>query len=118
MGKVTAYEDGELDMPESTYMRYAQRVTMRSQFDLFRERLFSNLLLLGSSSLSETQEKKTNFFLYMPSNILHFFQLRTPIIHPRACSTYLRMGRVGRKGGLGDVHGSVLRPWYCHQVIP
>mmetsp|Transcript_123658 Transcript_123658/g.184939 ORF Transcript_123658/g.184939 Transcript_123658/m.184939 type:complete len:111 (-) Transcript_123658:192-524(-) len=26
--KVVGYEDGELDMPESTYMRYAQRVTM------------------------------------------------------------------------------------------
>jgi hypothetical protein len=26
--KVTGYEDGELDMPESAYMRYAQRVTL------------------------------------------------------------------------------------------
>jgi hypothetical protein len=29
--KVTAYEDGEIDMPESTYMRYAGRVTLYMQ---------------------------------------------------------------------------------------
>ena len=48
--KVVAYEDGRLDIPEATYIRYAQRVTMylhkielmkQKEEELVRNRTFS-----------------------------------------------------------------------------